>query len=58
MLRSIGIHNYHCFVEFRLDLPRKLLLVGSNGSGKTSLREALYLAPLLLALVELAQPLL
>jgi predicted ATPase len=41
MLTSVLIHNYNCFVDFKLELPRKLLIVGSNGSGKTSLWEAL-----------------
>jgi predicted ATPase len=41
MLTSVRIHNYNCFVDFELELPRRLLLVGSNGSGKTSLWEAL-----------------
>jgi predicted ATPase len=41
MLNSISIHNFHCFVNFKLDLPRRLSLVGSNGSGKTSLWEVL-----------------
>lgn len=41
MLTSVSIHNYNCFAEFVLALPRRLLLVGSNGSGKTSLWEAL-----------------
>jgi predicted ATPase len=41
MLSSVLIHNFHCFVDFKLELPRRLLIVGSNGSGKTSLWEAL-----------------
>lgn len=41
MLKSVFIHNYNCFVEFKLDLPQKALLVGSNGSGKSSFCEAL-----------------
>ncbi|AUX40687.1 uncharacterized protein SOCE26_020880 [Sorangium cellulosum] len=41
MLTSIFIHNYNCFVDFKIALPRRLLIVGSNGSGKTSLWEAL-----------------
>jgi predicted ATPase len=41
MLKSVLIHNYRCFVGFEIHLPRRLLLVGSNGSGKTSLWEAL-----------------
>ncbi|WP_437962283.1 AAA family ATPase (plasmid) [Sorangium sp. So ce119] len=41
MLTSVLIHNYNCFVDFTIELPRRLLIVGSNGSGKTSLWEAL-----------------
>jgi predicted ATPase len=41
MWKSIGIHHYNCFVDFELTLPDKVLLVGSNGSGKTSLWEVL-----------------
>ncbi len=41
MLKHVSIHNYNCFVDFELDLPRMSLLVGSNGSGKTSLWEVL-----------------
>lgn len=41
MLKRIGIHNFNCFVDFELEVPRTCLLVGSNGSGKTSLWEAL-----------------
>src|SRR5262249_54086843 len=41
MLKSVLIHNYRCFAEFEVELPRRLLIVGSNGSGKTSLWEAL-----------------
>jgi predicted ATPase len=41
MLTRLSIHNYNCFVEFEIELPRRLLVVGSNGSGKTSLWTAL-----------------
>ncbi len=41
MLKRIEIHNYNCFVDFNLDLAPLCLLVGSNGSGKTSLWEVL-----------------
>lgn len=41
MLTRVAIHNYNCLVDFELALPRQLVLVGSNGSGKTSLWEAL-----------------
>jgi hypothetical protein len=41
MLKSVFLHNYTCFVDFEIELSRSLVLVGSNGSGKTSLWEAL-----------------
>lgn len=41
MLTKIAIRNYNCFGDVTLELPRRLLLVGSNGSGKTSLWEVL-----------------
>jgi predicted ATPase len=41
MLSHVSIHNYGCFVGFTLELPRRLLIVGSNGSGKTRFWEAL-----------------
>jgi predicted ATPase len=41
MLTRVAINNYNCLVGFELELPRRLLLVGSNGSGKSSLWEAL-----------------
>lgn len=41
MLTRVAIHNYNCLVNFELELPRRLLLVGSNGSGKSSMWEAL-----------------
>lgn len=41
MLTRIAVRNYSCLADFELELPRRLLLVGSNGSGKTSLWEAL-----------------
>ena len=41
MLTRIHLHNYNCFVSFELALSQRLLIVGSNGSGKSSLWEAL-----------------
>lgn len=41
MLTRVAIHNYNCLVDFEIELPRRLVLVGSNGSGKTSVWEAL-----------------
>jgi len=37
MLTRVSIHNFNCLVDFELTLPHRLVLVGSNGSGKTSL---------------------
>jgi len=41
MLTRVAIHNFKSLVNFDHELPRRLLLVGSNGSGKSSLWEAL-----------------
>jgi energy-coupling factor transporter ATP-binding protein EcfA2 len=41
MLSGVFVDNYNCFVDFRLELPVRLVVVGSNGSGKTSLWEVL-----------------
>ncbi len=42
MLSRLRVHNYSCFVDFEIEIRRGLaLLVGSNGSGKSSLMEAL-----------------
>jgi predicted ATPase len=41
MLSRIHLHNDNCFVNFELALSQRLLIVGSNGSGKSSLWEAL-----------------
>lgn len=41
MLTRVSIHNYTCFTDVALELPRRLLMVGSNGSGKSSLWEVL-----------------
>lgn len=41
MLTRVSIQNYNCFADFALELPQTLLVVGSNGSGKSSLWGAL-----------------
>jgi hypothetical protein len=41
MLKRISIDNYRCFVGFELRPGRRNLLVGDNGTGKTSLFDAL-----------------
>lgn len=40
-INSIEIRNFRGFEKFRCDLSDRLLIVGNNGSGKTSLVEAL-----------------
>lgn len=41
MLKRISIDNYRCFVGFELRPGRRNLLIGDNGTGKTSLFDAL-----------------
>lgn len=41
MLRRIYVDNFRCFVNFELELERKILLLGMNGSGKTSVFDLL-----------------
>lgn len=41
MLRRVYIDNFRCFTSFELHLDRRCLLLGSNGSGKSSLMDAL-----------------
>jgi len=45
MIRSIEIRNFRCYEHLILsDVTRTTLVVGDNGSGKTSLLEAIFLA--------------
>ena len=45
MIRSIGIKNFRSFKDVAIDrCPRINIIVGENGSGKTALLEALFLA--------------
>lgn len=45
MIRSIDIRNFRCYRNLTLDVPARLnVIVGDNGSGKTSLLEAIFLA--------------
>ena len=45
MIRSLEIKNFRCFSDLKIDeLPRVNVIVGENGSGKTALLEALFLA--------------
>jgi predicted ATPase len=41
MLKRIYIDNFRCFVNFEYKPERKLLLLGANGSGKSSLLDAI-----------------
>jgi predicted ATPase len=41
MLKRIYIDNFRCFVNFEYKPERKQLLLGANGSGKSSLLEAI-----------------
>ena len=41
MLKRLYIHNFRCFVNFEYRPERKQLLLGANGSGKSSLLEAI-----------------
>ncbi|MGA7831335.1 MAG: AAA family ATPase [Terracidiphilus sp.] len=43
MLKRIYIDNFRCFVNFEYKPERKQLLLGANGSGKSSLLEAIRL---------------
>lgn len=49
MLRRIYIDNFRCFVNFEYKPERKQLLLGANGSGKSSLLEAVRLLKRFLA---------
>jgi len=42
MLRRIYVNNFRCLVNFELKLDRVNLLLGENGTGKTSVFDVLY----------------
>ncbi len=42
MFERIYIHNYKCFINFELRLGETSLLVGTNGSGKTSVLDVMF----------------
>jgi AAA15 family ATPase/GTPase len=45
MIHSIDIRNFRCFERLEIGNCRRInLLVGDNGSGKTALLEAIFLA--------------
>lgn len=48
MLKRIYIDNFRCFVNFEYKPERKQLLLGANGSGKSSLLDAIRLVKALL----------
>src|SRR5579863_3250108 len=41
MLKRIYIDNFRCFVNFELSLSRQQLILGLNGTGKSTLLDAL-----------------
>ena len=41
MLKRLYIDNFRCFVNFEYKPERKQLLLGANGSGKSSLLDAI-----------------
>ena len=45
IIQQIKLNNFRCHKEFELDCNRPTtLIIGENGSGKTSVLEAVYLA--------------
>jgi DNA replication and repair protein RecF len=45
IIRKISLKNFRCHDEFMLDCNRvTTLIIGENGSGKTSVLEAIYMA--------------
>ena len=48
MLKRIYIHNYRTFVNFEWSPPKACVLVGENGSGKSSLMDVLVALKMLL----------
>jgi hypothetical protein len=45
MIRSIDIKNFRCYERLRIDDSRRInVVVGDNGSGKTALLEAIFMA--------------
>jgi hypothetical protein len=46
VITRIEIDGFKSFVDFELDIPRFLVIAGSNGSGKSNLLDALELARL------------
>ncbi len=45
LINRLTVYNLRCYEQFAIDLaPTVTVITGSNGSGKTSLIEALYIA--------------
>ena len=45
VVQKVSLRNFRCHDEFELDCNRPTtLIIGENGSGKTSILEAIYLA--------------
>jgi ABC-type Mn2+/Zn2+ transport system ATPase subunit len=45
MIRTASIHNFRCYQDLNIDECKRLnVIVGENGSGKTSLLEAIFFA--------------
>lgn len=45
VIKKVSLRNFRCHNEFELDCDRPTtLIIGENGSGKTSILEAIYLA--------------
>ncbi|WP_409342860.1 AAA family ATPase [Paenibacillus sp. MBLB4367] len=44
MLNSVNIENFKCFIDKKINLKPVTVLVGANGSGKSSVVQALLLA--------------
>jgi len=42
MLKRLYVDNFRCLVNFELRLDRVNLLLGENGTGKTSVFDVLY----------------
>ena len=45
MIRTISVENFRCYRSLKIDKCERLnVIVGDNGSGKTALLEAMFLA--------------
>lgn len=55
MLTRLRIHNFKCFVNFEYQPGQRQLILGGNGSGKSSLMDALFLIRQFLVVGEKAE---